>query len=57
MQNTAQFLEQKVLFHKSMNNKNTCEIVCKMQCLKNGLQFIVSNGSLSSTDPISNDVF
>ena len=57
MQNTAQFLEQKVLFHKSMNNKNTCEIVCKMQCLKNGLQFNVSNGSLSSTDPVSNDVF
>ena len=37
VQNTAQFFEQKVLFHTNINNKNTCKIVCKMQCLKNSL--------------------
>ena len=34
---TAQFLEQKILFHRYTNNKITCKIVSKMQCLENGL--------------------
>ena len=35
--NTTQFLEQNIFFHTNINNKNTCKIACKMQCLKNGL--------------------
>ena len=33
-----------------MNNKSTCNIVCKVQCLKNGLQFIASDGTVSLID-------
>ena len=35
--NTAMFLDQKILFYRNINNKNTCKIVCKMECLKNRL--------------------
>ena len=35
--NTAIFLDQKILFYRNINNKNTCKIVCKMECLKNRL--------------------
>ena len=35
--NTAQFLEQKILFHTNINNKNLGKIVCKMQSLKKWL--------------------
>ena len=34
--NTSQFIEQQILFRTNIN-KNTCKMVCKMQCLKNGL--------------------
>ena len=37
IQNAAQFLEQKVLLHTNINNKNKCKIICKMNCLKNDL--------------------
>ena len=33
-----------------MNNKSTCNIVCIVQCLKNGLQFIASDGTVSLID-------
>ena len=35
--NTAQFLEQMILFQKNISNKILYEVVFKMQCLKNGL--------------------
>ena len=38
MLNAAQVLEQKILFHTYINNKNTCKIVCKI-FLNNGLKF------------------
>ena len=37
IQNTAQLSEQKIWFHANTNNKDTREIICKMQCLKNEL--------------------
>ena len=37
MWNTVQFLEQKILFHKNINNENMFKIVCKIRYLKNGL--------------------
>ena len=40
-----------------MNYKNTCETVCKMQGLKNSLQFNVSEGTVSSINYIPIDVF
>ena len=55
--NTAQLLERTILLHTNINNKNTCKIVCKMQYLKNGLQFNVSEGSLNSIKPIPTNVF
>ena len=30
----AKLLDQKILFHTNIENKNTCKRVCKMQCLK-----------------------
>ena len=57
IQNTAQLLEQKILFHPNINNKNMCKIICKMQCLKNGLKFNVSEGSVSSINHIHTDLF
>ena len=30
--------EQKILSHANINNKNTCKIVCKKQCLKNSFK-------------------
>ena len=30
-----------------------CKIICKMQCLKNGLQFNLSEVSVSSINPIT----
>ena len=47
----------KDLFHRNRNNKITCKIVCKMQFLKNGLQFNVSESSVSSINPIYTNVY
>ena len=33
----VQFLEQKILFQTNANNKDTCKIICKMDCFENGL--------------------
>ena len=52
MKNTTQFLEQMILFHTNINKKDTRWTVCKMQCLKNDLQFNVSEGSVSPIKPI-----
>ena len=46
-----------MLFHVNISNKNTCKINCKMQYLKNGSQFIVSEGSASSINPTPTNVF
>ena len=48
-------LEQNSLFHTNKNNKYMCKIICKMQCY--GLLLSVSEGSVSSINPICNDVF
>ena len=40
------------MFHAHVNNNNKCEIICKMQYLKNGLQFNVTNESVSPMNPI-----
>ena len=57
----ALFFEQKILFQgfvpHNINNKNTWKIVCKLQCLKNSLQFNISNGSISPVNPIPSNVF
>ena len=41
----------------NINNKNKCKVVCKMQCLKNGLQFNVSDGAVSLIELTRADVF
>ena len=37
IKNTAQFLEQNILLHTNINNRDMCKIVCKMQYLKDCL--------------------
>ena len=49
--------EQKIFSHANINNKNTCKIVCKKQCLKNSFKSNASEGSISSIKLIHKDVF
>ena len=49
-------IQQMIFFEINMNNKSTCNIVCKVQCLKNGLQFIASDGTVNSIDFLDRDL-
>ena len=50
-------VEQKIVLHPNTKDKITYKIVYKMQCLKNDLSSNISEGSLSSVNPIATDVF
>ena len=45
------------MYHINVNNTDTSKIVCKMQCLKNDLYFNVSDGSVSSINPVPTNIF